>query len=424
MAEKSKEDILFEKIQGEISTEVEKIKSELEKGKLTKDDLTTAMQPVNDKVKQLEEMLGEKKEDSQPVYKMAEDIQAQVDKLNEKLEAFNHTGKQAETFADQLIQKAPDLVSQYNEKKHGKIELNLKTSPIDMGLTTAITGQIPQAEREPGIAHEPKRQPLLLSLIRTGTTNSNKLEWIEKETELGEPAFKAEFESYPKRSWKSKVASTDVKKLGVLAEYSKEILEDVDYFQAELRRDLVEQLQFVLDKNILEGDGNSDDLVGIKELDDTLTWDNDDFQVANPSLYDVIAVGVNQVETAHHNPSVIMMHPKTAMTMKLTKDDNNNYVMPPFAAANGVRVEGLPVVTNTLMGEKEIIIMDGSVAQLVWKRNWTIDISDSHGENFDKDVLAVRLSGRAALKIKGTDAKAFCILSDYDTAITALTPSS
>jgi hypothetical protein len=99
-------------------------------------------------------------------------------------------------------------------------------------------------------------------------------------------------------------------------------------------------------------------------------------------------------------------------------------LMPPFAAANGTQVEGLPVITNTLLGPTEILIMDGTKAQFLWKRNWQLELSDSHSENFAKDVLAVRLTGRGVLKIKNTDAKAFVHVADYTDAIAALTPSS
>lgn len=413
--EKEKE--LLDNLKKSLQDELNGIKSDARKGLLEKEDFETRMKEVNTKFEELKEGLIEKE--------ITDGLQSQIDKLNEKHEALKLTSKQAESFVDTIITKAVSLKDAYIEKGKGFAELTLKSGPLDMGNTTTTGAGIPQDDREPGIAYAPKRRPVMLDVITSGSTTSNTVSWIEKEDEQGEPAFKKEFETFPKRSWKSKLVELTVKKIAVMAEYSKEILEDVDYFQAELRRDLVEKIQLVLDNNILNGEGggaNDADLKGILEY--AQAWNNGTFTVAEPSIYDVIAVAVNQIEEEHHFPTVIMMRPSTRMTMKLSKDKEGRYLMPPFATANGTTVEGLPIVANTLLKPGEILVLDGTKAQFLWKRNWQLELSDSHSDNFAKDVLAVRLSGRGVLKVKGTDVKAFVHVADYTQAITALTPGS
>ena len=413
----SDEQKALDEIKKNIQTEVNNLKKDMRDGLLEKADFETRIGEINTKFDELKEKYSEKS--------VTDGLQDQIDKLNQKHEELKLTRQKAESFVDQIISKAVELKAAYTEKGKGVAELTLKSGPLDMGNTTTTGAGIPQGDREPGISYAPKRRPVMLDVILSGSTNSNVVEWVEKTDEAGEPAFKKEFETFPKRSWKSVLRSLTVKKIAVLAEYSKEILEDVDFFQAELRRDLVEQIQLALDANILHGtggDANDADLKGIKDI--AQSWNNNGFTVAEPSIYDVIAVAVNQIEEEHHFPTVIMMRPKTAMAMKLTKDKEGRYVMPPFATANGTSVEGLPVVTNTLLGANEILVMDGTKAQFLWKRNWSLELSDSHDDNFAKDVLAVRLSGRGVLKVKNTDAKAFVFVSNYNTAITALTPGS
>ena len=412
---------LLNTLKESLKNDITALKSDMRQGLLEKSDFDVKMADITEKFDTLKTSMVEKD--------ITEGLQTQIDKLNEKHEALKHTRKQAESFVDSIVSKAAEIGKTFTEKGRAVAELTLKSGPLDFGISTTTGDGIPQGDREPGINYAPKRRPVMLDVILSGSTNSNVIEWVEKTDEEGKPAFRKEFETFPKRSWKSILRQLTVKKIAVLAEYSKEILEDVDFFQAELRRDLVEQIQLVLDDNILNGEGGGAtdaDLKGVLEY--AQAWTNvinsTPFVVADPSIYDVIAVGVNQIEEEHHFPTVILMRPSTAMAMKLSKDKEGRYLMPPFSTPNGTSVEGLPVITNTLLKANEILIMDGTKAQFLWKRNWQLELSDSHAENFDKDVLAVRLTGRGVLKVKNTDTKAFVHIADYNDAIAALTPSS
>jgi len=409
------EELVLDGLKKNIQDEVARVKAEMAKGLLEKAEFNTRLAEINAKFDEL------KTKTIQP--ESIQGIQEQIDKLNEKHEALKLTGHKAESFIESIVGKAAELRAQYKEKGKGVLELTLK-QPVNMGITTTTgTGVVPP-DREPGISYAPKRRPVMLETILSGTTTSNVVEWIEKVTEEGAPAFRREFETYPKRSWGSVTRSLTVKKITVLAEFSKEIVDDVDLFQAELRRDLVEQLQLVLDNEILRGTQGDPGEAGLKGLSEyAQAWNNGTLRVPNPTIYDVIAVAINQIEEEHHFPTVILMRPSTALAMKLAKDGQGNYVMPPFASANGTSIEGVAVVTNTLLGANELLIMDGTKAQYLTKQNWQIEMSNSHASNFAQGMLAVTLTGRGVLKVKNTDTRAFVHVANVNTAITALRPT-
>ena len=404
---------LFDKIKSQIDTAT----GEVAKGLMTKQAFETQMAEINEKLSKLPDDFAAKN--------FGNELQTQIDKLNEKYDALQDTGKKAEHFADQLIKNMPDVIASYKEKGKATSVMTLKSGAEIMGTSTTTGAGVILEDRMPGINYEPERQPALLNVIRTSTTNSDTVSWVEKTNEQGDAAFKKELETYPLRSFETILRTALVKKIAVYAEYTREAMEDVDGFTAEVRRDLVEKIQLQLDNNILNGTGGSSsdaDHSGI--LNVAQAWDNDGFGVAKANIYDVLAVAINQVQIEHHQPNVIMMHPSLAMAMKLTKDDNGNYVMPPFAAANGVRVDSLPVLTNTLFDTKEILVMDSTRVDYKIKRDWQLLMTDSHAENFTKDVITVTLTGRGALVIKNVDYKAFVHVSDYTTAITALLDAS
>lgn len=408
---------IVEKLQNKITEELKNLKSEMRKGLIEKSDYDAKMNEINETLKGLK--------DSQVEKKSFDEIQEQVDKLQEKADAFKFQQEQKKGLFDAVIEKAVSGFEDLKTKGRFVADFETKSGAIDMGNTTAITGEIPQGDREPGISYAPKRRPIMLDLIARGTTNSNLIQWVEKTDEQGAPAFKKEFETYPMRSWKSVLRELTVKKIAVAAEYSQEILDDVDYFRTELQRDLVEQIQLKLDNEILNGTEGGASEAGLKGiLQYAQAWSNvfDGVTktVDNASIYDVIAVGITQVMEEHFNPTHVVMRPSTALDMKLQKDSQGRYLLPPFAAPNGVNIEGLPVITNTLFDANEILIMDATKATMFMKQNWSLEMTNSHSDNFTSGVLTTRLTGRGVLRVKNTDAKAFVHVSDYTTAVTAL----
>jgi HK97 family phage major capsid protein len=344
------------------------------------------------------------------------DLKADIQGLNEKIEERRQSFRpQGQTFLQPFIQKASKAIPAFKQSGKQSFELELKVAE-DMGLTSTTGAGVVIGDRMPGIHSEPARRPVLMDYILTGTTNSDKVTWVEANTKEGAPAFKKEFETFPLRSWETVQKTAYVKKLTVYSSFSREILEDLEGFQSEVRRDLMERIQIVLETNVLRGDEGAEaqaELKGILEY--AQAWNNGTFTVTDPNVYDVIAVGINQIKKEHHNPNVILMSPSTAMQMNLTKDDNGNYV---------TGQNSLPVVTTTLLSDGEMLIMDGMKAMFKWRRNWVMEMTDSHGTEFIKDMFTIRLSGRGALVIKDTDAKAFVHVTSVDDAITALTPSS
>lgn len=354
----------------------------------------------------------------------AHDLQHQIDKLNEKYDHSMITPNSVEksVFMDTVLKAMKDNTGDL--KKHGKVstELVIKSGPEAMGTTTTTGAGVIIGDREPGIHSEPKRRPSILSAIATGTTDSDSVTWVERTNEQGEPAFKKEFETMPLRSWETVERKAYVKKIGVTSEYSREILEDLDGFQNEVRRDLLEKVNLLLDNELLNGTGGAEGDATIKGiLEHAQSWDSGTTKVDDPSIYDVIAVGANQIEVEHHTGNTVCMHPTTYLEMSLTKDKEGKYLQPPFST--GRVISGLNVITTTLFNPGELLIMDSQKAKYFFRRAWTLEMTDSHDDNFTKDVITVKLTGRGVLRIKNTDAKAFVFVSDINAAISALAGS-
>lgn len=416
-----KEKALFDKIQQQMKALITDSEKGIKEGLMTKEDVTKELVEIK---KSLETIAT--KADSTIV----NDLEKQIKELNEAIKGMKVNGKkEAEKGLFSLIaEKAGAIINDYKEKGKAIMDFDVKSAlGITMGISVSVGTGVILEDREPGINAAPTRKPVMTDVILTGSTGSDRVTWVEKTDEAGNPAFKKEFETMSKRSWKTVLKTAYVKEISVLAEYSKLILEDLTGFMEELRRDLSQAINLTLDENILRGTGGgvSDaDLKGVLQY--AQPWSNVfgtvTKYVKNANIFDVANVGVTQIAKEHHNATVILMCESTALDMELAKDANGNYVFPMWAGNK--RVKNIPVVTNELFNEGEMLIMDGSKVMLKWKRGWTLEMTDSHGDNFAQNVLAVRLTGRAALRIKDTDAKAFVYVASVADAIDALTEKS
>lgn len=355
-------------------------------------------------------------------------LQGQIDKLiadHEVLKAAGNKSEPEQSIIGQIASKAVELLKSKKEKKASEVTGNLELKTVvDMGLTTAITGQIPQAQREAGINYAPEQPLSLLTIVPTTTMTSSTMEWVDKVTEEGVPATRAEFETFPQRSWKSIVRSLGLKKIAVYSEYSREITEDVDYFESEVRRDLGYQMQRVLETEIYSGTGLTTHFKGILEY--AQAWDNDGNTLetgSTPTIYDVIGWANTQIGKEHHNANSVMMNHVTMRKLKWTKDKNDNYIIPPFVS-NGQTIEGMRVIVTNLVSDNELLVFDSSRMLLGFKRNIELRMFDQHAENATADILTMTATLRAAFRIKDFDTKAFVYCNDITAAVAALNPTS
>jgi HK97 family phage major capsid protein len=355
---------------------------------------------------------------------MGDALQAQIDTMIKNIEDMK-VGSQQKTVKNPIAQITDAIVELAKEMKSSGLsksskDIQLKTA-IDMTLAASVTGQIPQAQREAGISYAPEQPLSLLNVVPVTTIGQgvNKLEWVEKTDEQGKPAFISEVAASPKRSWKSEVKHTDVKDLAVHSEFSKNILNDVEYFRSEVYRDLSTQMRLELEKGVYDGDGLVDNLKGILEY--AQAWNNDGHKLkagAEANVYDVIKTAATQIGKEHHNANVVMINNWTAWDLAMTKDSNNNYIIPP--GSSDTSIAGLRVVITELIADNELLVCDINKVQLAIREDMNIELFDQHSDNATKRLVVVQAVMRAALKIKNTDAKAFVYCDDVAAAITAL----
>jgi HK97 family phage major capsid protein len=104
--------------------------------------------------------------------------------------------------------------------------------------------------------------------------------------------------------------------------------------------------------------------------------------------------------------------------MKLTKDADGNYVMPPFATESGDIVNGVRVVQNTKIPVGYFLMGDFSKAHVRTYKDYSVRVGYT-GDDFEKNLVTILGESRVHLWISDNEEAAF-VYDQFSVAKTAL----
>ena len=323
----------------------------------------------------------------------------------------------AQTLETLLAEKAEDLKAM-KDNSSGSVRIAFKAAGT-MALSTNVTGQIPQAERETGITRIVRRNPFILELVNVGSIMSNVWEWVEQKNADGGAAMTAEGAAKSQADFDLVLASATVKKVTAYIKVTKEMLDDVALMRSEIDQELTELINLKIDEQLLSGAGSGNNLTGI--ITNATAWAAGDFalSIPTPTKWDVLRTAINQVRVNLFEPTYIVMHPTDVTSMELSKDSTGQYIMPPFAAVDGSIVSGIRVVANTGVTIDKFLVGDFNKAGVRFREGLTINVGYEN-DDFTKNLVTILAEARLVQRVKSNHYGAF-VYGDFSDAVTALT---
>ena len=323
----------------------------------------------------------------------------------------------AQTLETLLAEKAEDLKAM-KDNSSGSVRIAFKVAGT-MALSTNVTGQIPQAERETGITRIVRRNPFILELVNVGSIMSNVWEWVEQKNLDGGAAMTAEGAAKSQADFDLVLASATVKKVTAYIKVTKEMLDDVALMRSEIDQELTELINLKIDEQLLSGAGSGNNLTGI--ITNATAWAAGAFalSIPTPTKWDVLRTAINQVRVNLFEPTYIVMHPTDVTSMELSKDSTGQYIMPPFAAVDGSIVSGIRVVANTGVTIDKFLVGDFNKAGVRFREGLTINVGYEN-DDFTKNLVTILAEARLVQRVKSNHYGAF-VYGDFSDAVTALT---
>ena len=321
--------------------------------------------------------------------------------------------KEPKTFSEDLKTALVSSVDKIKLVKEGKAsgtgEMTLKA------VTSASVIDSTASYWVNGIGKQPVRRIFLDSMFAqggVGIESGGTITYWDQNTLTRNAENVAECGTIPESDIDWKEYSIQFTKVADSIPICAEALEDYAFIESEVRNFLLENILLQNDVNIL---ANIDTA--------SQTWVAGVFAgtITTPSTYDVIKVGKSQVENSGENnaysPNVVLMNPTDYTAMMLAKTTDGQYLYPMYMQTSEMVVDGMMIVTSSLVTQDTMYILDSSKGTIYNMRGLSIDMASEHADDFLHDRIRLRATLRKAFLIRNVNANAFLKVDSIATAI-------
>ena len=191
-------------------------------------------------------------------------------------------------------------------------------------------------------------------------------------------------------------------------------------FAAELGMFLETNVKIEIDDQLANGDGTSNTLTGLVASAQTYTAAGAGIQT--PNIYDLIVKMKESIAAlggSKYSPDFAVMNIIDINEMKLTKDQNDNYVIPPFVSRDGENVAGIIVIESNAITANTMVIGDRRYAKIYEMKGMTVDKGYVNTQ-FAEDEMTLKVRKRMAFLIRNADKGGFKKCTDIDAALVTL----
>lgn len=337
------------------------------------------------------------------------EVKSAIAKLEAELESFKektasepkvgYTLKEALMNAFDGAKDEIKSILDNNGKQTAPLRLEVK-AVVDMSVTNTIgagSTQVSITENTGIISTIRKRELRYLANVSVGRIAGNRALWIEELDEQGTPIMLAEGASKTQLSVRYEEATANVKKIAVYGKVTTEMLADLPQLVSYIENNLMKRMDIVLENQLFNGDGTGDNLKGGITYATAFSAGTLANAVGSATVevndYDVIEAVALQTELAFGMPNAIFVNPAIVARMKLTRDNNGQYIMPTFATANGLEVAGMRVIPTTAITGENFLGGDLSVLQVLIREDLALQIG-LDGNDFTNNKKTMLLEKR------------------------------
>ena len=333
-----------------------------------------------------------------------EEMQGHYDELDVKLQKIvkNESVKPVsfkdatKTLLDELNEKGGGSLRDWFNKEGKKLgEIELKVDDMTQANSFESTSVV-QAHHIPGIVFDPDRTDRIRDLITPGTTNSNTVEYVYEYSLDDNTDITSEGSEYKQGDFDLKLATATVRKITAYQIVSEEMLDDVAGLTSYISSRLPSKLKAKEDYQLLYGDGLGTNLSG---LTTNATAYSDNLADGDISRIDILVDAARQVRDDEYKATAMLIHPTDATLIKLTKDDNGNYIHPWIFMPNGqITLDGIPVIVTTAITAGDFLVGDFKLgAQVFDRKQMSLEFTDKNEDNFIKGMVTVKISERITI---------------------------
>jgi len=195
---------------------------------------------------------------------------------------------------------------------------------------------------------------------------------------------------------------------------------DASLFANELKNFLNTGVAIKIDTDLVSGDGTSPNINGLKaQIPNFVPAASG---IADASIYDLLVKAREAITAGYgskYSPNVALMNVSDITKMKLKKDANNNYILPPFSDQNGNVVDGMSVVECNSFAPNTMAIGDSRYGEIYEIPGVTVETGYATGD-FESDMMSVKARKRLNLLIRNVDRTGWLEVTSISAALVTL----
>jgi hypothetical protein len=244
-------------------------------------------------------------------------------------------------------------------------------------------------------------------------------DWDEATT-VRAAATIAEGGTFPESTAKFMQYNLPIRKIGDTLPVSEEFFEDESMFAAELQMFLITNVDVLIDDQIINGLGTGTSLTGLVTSSPAYTPVASG--ITDASIYDLLVKVSEDITTnrgSKYVPNFALMNIADINQMKLKKDGNNNYVMPPFVSRDGENVSGMVIVEDNNVVANTMIVGDTRYGKMYQRAGLTVARGEINSQ-FVEDMMTLKVRKRLAFLVKTVDQTGFRKVTSISAALTTL----
>lgn len=257
----------------------------------------------------------------------------------------------------------------------------------------------------------------LFPKVTLGTNNNGTVRYYDwdEATTVRAAAMVAEGIAFPESTAKFKTYTLSLQKVGDTLPVTEELFEDAQMFYQELKLFLDTNVALVVDTQLNNGDGTSTNLKGLTAS--STAYVPVAAGISDASIYDLIVKMSEKITAtggAKYMPDFAVMNITDINKMRLKKDANENYIIPPFVSREGNQVAGVLVIESNAITANTMVVGDSRFAR-IYEKGGIVMSEGMTGTQFTEDEWTLKARKRLLFLIRTADKGGF-MYSDNITA--------
>jgi len=284
-----------------------------------------------------------------------------------------------------------------------------KILTVGSDLTAGTTSPVILPSREPGVVALPRADTPIYNLIQKGTTDKDKVSWIERTpaSEIPGTSMKAENNAFGASDALWTEVEASVKKITDSLPVTNEMLEDTEFVRSEIMSMLMTNIPHLRETQILAGANSATEMNGLLTAATAFSLPTGADPVSDPNAVDGLRAAMLQCKLGYNAsnaytkgfiPDAIVLNPVDAHNIGGLKDADGKWLLPGWF--QGVKfIDGVPVIESTDMTAGSYLVARIAACKYYTRRGLVVRFWDQYDTDPMYDRVLFTATERGCVKV-------------------------